>query len=223
MSEVFLFNSPPRSGNVFSTFLFSMFIKGYATKCLEPQKYSDKSQKQAAFFRNPYDSIPSTIVKSRVDCGTPINTDDPSDLINNIKVCAKEYLNAIKEAKANAHNIYIGRSEDIMENPIETIKDIALFFGLETNSSTLTNDQVLNEIRRRMTNTEKTRVDKDGATITETLMSNHDGHMPRDKSEHRIFLDNLIQEEDIDIVRQCYNEYMSIVSTNAKEGQRWAS
>lgn len=224
MSDVFLFNSPPRSGNVFSTFLFSMFINGTATKCLEIEKYSDKSQKQAAFFRNPYDSIPSTVVKSRVDCGNPISHDHTHDLINHIEFCAKEYLHAIKQAKANASNIYIGKSEDIMTDPIKIIKDIALFFGLEiSNNNPPTNDQVLNEIKRRMLNTEKTRVDPDGITLTENLMTSHDGHMPREKTEDRVFLDNLIQEEDIDIVRQCYNEYMSIESTDASKGQRWAS
>lgn len=224
MSETFLFNSTPRSGNVFLTFLFSMFVKGHSNKCLDIEKYSDTSQKQAAFFRNPYDSIPSTVVKSRVDCGTPINHDDPGDLMNNINVCAREYLKAIRTAKANQSNLYIGKSEDMMADPIGTIKDIALFFGLEiTNSQVSDNEQVVQEIKKRMTNTQKTRVDQEGITIIENLMTNHDGHMPRDKSEDRVFLDNLIQEVDSNIVTECYNEYISIKSTNAKEGQRWVS
>ena len=57
MKEIFLFNSPPRSGNVFCTYLFDIFIGGNVTKCLDIKKYSDKYQKQAVFFRNPYDSI----------------------------------------------------------------------------------------------------------------------------------------------------------------------
>jgi hypothetical protein len=222
MSDIFLFNSPPRSGNVFLTYLFSMFIGGPVTKCLEIEKYSDTSQKQAVFFRNPYDSIPSTIVKSRFDWETGF--DDIDELKNDINGRAKEYLKAIKEAKLNAHNIYIGKSEGMMENPIETIKDIAIFFNLDVKSNHgLTNNQVNEYIKNQMSKTERTRVDNSGSTIIETLMSSHDGHMPREKIEQRVFLDNLIQELDLDIVTECYNEYMSIKSTNASKGERWQS
>lgn len=221
MSEVFLFNSPPRSGNVFFTFLFTMFIDGQANKCLDIKKYSDKSQKQAVFFRNPYDSIPSAVVKARIDWDNDF--DDLSELKNNIQACAKEYLEAIKEAKANQPNLYLGKSEDIMANPISTIKDIALFFGLKAHDHPVTNQQINEEIKSRMNKMQKTRVDRYGKTITESLMSSHDGHMPREKTKTRIYLDSLVKELDLDIIKECYNEYMSIESTNAMKGQRWAS
>jgi hypothetical protein len=224
MSDLFLFNSPPRCGNVFSTFLFSLFINGNTRKCTDLEKYSDKSQKQAAFFRNPYDSLSSYVIKARVDCGAPINKDNPSEIIDNINVFAKEYLQTIKEAKANRSNIYLGKSEDMLEDPIGKIKDIALFFDIEITSNHFSdNNEVIKEIKKRMTNTEKTRVDKDGVTIVETLMSDHDGHLPREKTEDRVFLDNLIQEVESTIVKQCYDEYISIESTNASKGERWES
>ncbi len=179
---------------------------------------------QAAFFRNPYESLPSHVVKARVDCGAPINKDNPSDLIDNINVFAREYLDAIKKAKANRSNLYLGKSEDIMEDPVGKIKDIALFFNIDiTNNHFSDNNEVIKEIQKRMTNTEKTRVGQSGETIVENLMSSHDGHMPREKTEDRIFLDKLIQEVDSKVVRQCYEEYMSIQSTDAKGGERWAS
>jgi hypothetical protein len=222
MNDLFLFNSPPRCGNVFSTFLFSLFIHGNTRKCTDVEKYSDKTQKQAAFFRNPYDSLPSYVLKARVDVGAPIDKNNPADLVNNIEVFAKQYLDTIKQAKANQSNIYIGKSEDLMADPIGTIKDIALFFNIKIQNNHFSdNDELIKEIRNRMNNTERTRVDQHGQTIVETLMSIHDGHMPREKTEDRIFLDNLIQETDSNIVTQCYNEYISIKSTNAKEGKRW--
>lgn len=221
MSEIFLFNSPPRSGNVFFTLLYSMFIDGQVTKCLDIKKYSDKTQKQAVFFRNPYDSIPSTVVKARIDCN--VTFDNLSELEYHINKSASEYLEAIKEAKANMSNIYLGKSEDIMSEPVSTIKDIALFFGLEYHNHPLTNDQAINEIKSRMSKMEKTRVDSFGNTITESLMTSHDGHMPREKTAERVLLDNLIQELDSNIVQECYNEYISIQSTDTTKGQRWAS
>ena len=217
-----MFNSPPRSGNVFLLYLFSMFIDGQANKCLKITKYSDKSQKQAAFFRNPYNSIPSTIVKSRIDSGLSFDEDQLEEIKYSIENFAKEYLTAIKEAKANHSNIYIGKSEDMMKNPVGTIKDIALFFNLNIiENAPLINREVNNEIRIKMTEEKRTRVYKDGKVIIETLMSDHDGHMPREKIKERVFMDNLVKELNFDIVRDCYNEYMSIISTNAKEGQRW--
>ena len=221
MSDLFLFNSPPRSGNVFLTYLFSMFIGGPVTKCLDIEKYSDTSQKQAVFFRNPFDSISSTVVKARIDWNRDF--DDLSELKNNIESSAREYLKAIKESKLNSSNLYIGKSEDMMADPIGTIKDVALFFDFKIKENHgLTNEQVYEYIKHQMENTEKTRVDRHGETVVETLMSKHDGHMPREKIAQRVLMDNLIQELDSDIVQECYNEYISIKSTNAKEGQKWA-
>jgi hypothetical protein len=199
-----------------------MFIGGPVTKCLEIEKYSDTSQKQAVFFRNPFESIPSTVVKARIDWNRDFN--DISELKNNIETSAREYLKAIKESKLNSSNLYIGKSEDMMYNPIGTIKDIALFFDFEIKENHgLTNEQVYEYIKHQMSNTEKTRVDRHGETVVETLMSKHDGHLPREKIAQRVLMDNLIQELDSDVVQECYNEYISIISTNAKEGQRWAS
>lgn len=221
MSDLFLFNSPPRSGNVFLTYLFSMFVGGPVTKCLDIKKYSDTNQKQAVFFRNPFESIPSTVVKTRVDWDKGF--DNLEELGNNIDHSAREYLTAIKEAKKNTSNIYIGKSEDMIIDPIATIKDIALFFDFEIKENHgLTNEQVYEYVKHQMENTEKTRVGRHGETIVETLMSKHDGHLPREKIPQRVLMDNLIQELDSDIVQECYNEYVTIIPTNPKEGQRWA-
>jgi len=204
----FLFNSPPRSGNVFLTNIFTMLTDEPSDKCLDIKKYSDKSQKQAAFFRNPYDSIASTVVKARID--RDIGFDDYQDICDEIKTWAIEYLKAIKTAKQNSDHVYIDKSENMMKDPIQAVKNIALFFGFKINNNTVTNEQMIDEIKRRMEKTEKTRVDKNGVTITENLMSSHDGHLPREKTDIRVYIDNLIRELDFDIVKECYNEYMSI-------------
>jgi hypothetical protein len=224
MKEMFLFNSTPRSGNVFCTYLFSIFINSNVNKCLDITKYSDKSQKQAVFFRNPYDSISSTVVKSRVDCELSFNEEDMDEINYSIEVYAKEYLEAIKESKLNFLNIYTGKSEDMMKDPVGTIKDIALFFDLKLKDKPgLDNIQVFEKIKKLMFESKKTRIDKSGNKIQESLMTDHDGHMPRDKTKERILVDNFIKDIRLDTLTECYNEYMSIKSTNAKEGQRWES
>ena len=222
MKEIFLFNSPPRSGNVFCTYLFDIFIGGNVTKCLDIKKYSDKYQKQAVFFRNPYDSISSTIIKSRIDCGLSFNKTDLKEINYSIEVYAKEYLEAIKESKINFSNIYTGKSEDMMKDPIGTIKDIALFFGFKLKDKEgLDNDQVVEKIKKVMLETKKTRVDQYGNRIQESLMTDHDGHLPREKIAERVVMDKIVRDINLDVLTECYNEYMSIKSTNAKEGQRW--
>jgi len=107
-----------------------MFVDGQVTKCLDIKKYSDRSQKQAVFFRNPYDSIPSAVFKARVDCN--VTFDNQSELEHHIKQSAIEYLEAIKEAKANSSNIYLGKSEDIMAEPVFYNKRYSpvLWFGI---------------------------------------------------------------------------------------------
>ncbi len=224
MNDLFLFNSPPRSGNVFLTFLFGMFIGQPVTKCLEIEKYSDTSQKQAVFFRDPYDSIPSTIVKSRIDSDLGFGEEDMKDINYSVENFAREYLEAIKEAKLNQSNLYLGKSEDMMDDPIGTITDIALFFGFELQNKQLSNNnQIVEEIKERMTKAEKTRVNRFGVTVKENLMTDHDGHLPREKTKERILLDSIVKDLNLNIVTECYNEYMSIKPTNAKEGQRWVS
>jgi hypothetical protein len=52
-------------------------------------------------------------------------------------------------------------------------------------------------------------------------MTDHDGHMPREKIKERILIDNFIRGLELEVLAECYNEYMSIKSTNTKEGQRW--
>ena len=111
-----------------------------------------------------------------------------------------------------------------MNDPVGTISDIALFFDFKLQNKQISNNnQIVEEIKQQMLNTEKTRVDRFGETIVENLMTNHDGHLPREKDDLRVILDKLIRDLDIELVKECYNEYMSIQPTNAKEGQRWES
>lgn len=219
MKQTFLFNSPPRSGNVFFTHLFSMFIDQKCTKCSDIKKYSDKAQKQAAFFRNPYDCISSTVVKTRID--KTFDFDNDSELKEDINAWSGKYLETIKEAKANSSNLYLGKSEDFMSDPISTLKDIALFFGFTLNNDLPTNEQIIKTVEERLWSTQRTRIDKFNNAIVETLMSGHDGHMPREKIPERVIVDNLIQEFEFKDLDECYNEYMSLDPTNAESGQRW--
>jgi hypothetical protein len=222
MKEIFLFNSPPRSGNVFFACLFRLLIHGEASKALDITKYSDKSQKQAVFFRNPYDSISSAVVKSRFDCELSFNEEDLDEIRYTIEAYAKDYLKVIKESKLHFSNIYTGKSEDMLKDPVGTIEDIALFFGITIkDKQDWTNDQVLKEIERIMFETKKIRVDKSGNKIQESLMTDHDGHMPREKIKERVLVDNFIRGLELEVLAECYNEYMLIKSTNTKEGQRW--
>lgn len=186
------------------------------------KKYSDKSQKQAVFFRNPYNSIPSAIVKARVDTGLSFEPGELDNIDATIEWYAKEYLEAIKEAKLNQSSLYLGRSEDAMKDPISVITDIALFFGLNIQPRQLSNDQVIEQIRKTMFDTEKTR-DNNGTVIVEHLMTDHDGHLPREKIPGRILMDEIVKNSKSETLKECYNEYASINPTNAKEGQRWVS
>jgi hypothetical protein len=222
MERFFLFNSPPRSGNVFLFFLFSKAINEDVTKCLDIKKYSDLSQRQAAFFRNPYDSIASTIIKTRVDAEVPLPSETNPSIGWDLKIKGEEYLSAIREAKKNFDNLYIGISEEMMKDPILTINNIAIFFDLKLKDSFINNSQkVLEEIKEEMFNTKKTRLNQEGKIIVENLMTDHDGHLPREKTKERVFLDKLIRIQDSSILKECYYEYLNLKTTNVKENQKW--
>ena len=83
MVEQLIFNSYYRSANVFSSFLAGKVINFSTTTNHDPELYSDKTKKQVVFFRNPYDCIPSLVVKRRVDADIDLPTYSNSAGINN--------------------------------------------------------------------------------------------------------------------------------------------
>ena len=54
-------------------------------------------------------------------------------------------------------------------------------------------------------------------TSTQTsLMTDHDGHLPREKNESRLKADKAVLECDIQELKQCYEEYINLNYTSVE-------
>lgn len=207
MVEQLIFNSYYRSANVFSSFLAGKVINFSTTTNHDPELYSDKTKKQVVFFRNPYDCIPSLVVKRRVDSNIDLPTYSNSAGINNdIISAAKEYILYIKKAKENFDNIYVGHFETYIQDPISELKKIAKFFDLELLPINNTFEDIYDQIEKQMFN-------QPGPVKAENLMSPHDGHMPREKIEARLVIDEYIKNFDDKTLKECYDLYLNMQYT----------
>lgn len=207
MNDFLIFNSYYRSANVFLFFLSRRTLAYPTTTKHEPGMYQDKTQKQAVMFRNPYDCIPSVIYKQRVDANIELPTfTNSAGIENDIEIAAKEYLYYIKTAKENFDNIYIGRFESMIKDPVAEIEKIAKFFNLPFIPLRDSYENVYNEIKNEMFN-------QRGPVEAEHLMSPHDGHLPREKTEARLAIDQYVKNSYLGIIKDCYNAYLNMKYT----------
>lgn len=207
MTELLIFNSYYRSANVFSSFLAGKMIGCNITTNHDPNLYSDKTKKQVVFFRNPYDCIPSLIVKRRVDSDVDLPTySDLAGINNDVISAAQQYIHYIEKAKENFDNLYVGHFETYIQDPISEFKKIAKFFDLPLIPVNDTFENIYEQIEKQMFN-------QPGPLRSEHLMTPHDGHMPREKIEARLVIEEYVKNCDDQIVKDCYNLYLNMQYT----------
>jgi len=174
----------------------------------DPELYSDKKKKQVVFFRNPYDCIPSLIVKRRVDGDLELPTySNLAGIQDDIISAARQYIYYIEKAKENFDNIYVGHFETYIQDPISELNKVAKFFNLEVQDLANKNfKDIYDQIEKEMFN-------KAGPVKAENLMSPHDGHMPREKIEARLVIEEYIKNFDDKTLKDCYNLYLNMQYT----------
>lgn len=202
-----IFNSYYRSANVFLCLLAKRMINYPATTNHDPKLYSEKSNKNVVMFRNPYDAIASSIVKRRTDGGSPLPTIDNSfGIEGEISILAQEYLDYAAEAQKNFDNIYIGNFERMIEDPYLEMKKIAKFFKLTLNDEfDKSFEEAYAEIEEEMHNTSN--------EIQPTLMTSHDGHLPREKTESRLIVEKYVNDSNLSLLKDCYQVYETMKYT----------
>lgn len=207
MPEQLIFNSYYRSANVFLSFLSNRLGNFSSTTNHDPEIYSDKTKKQVVMFRNPYDCIPSLIVKRRVDSDVQLPTfSNPFGVEIDITRAAQEYIYYTEKAKENFDNIYVGHFETMIKDPIYEIKKIAKFFNLQVATINSSFEEIYEEIRQSM-------LSQPGPVNAENLLTSHDGHMPREKTEERLAVEQYVKNCDLSIMKECYDAYLNMEYT----------
>jgi len=202
-----IFNSYYRSGNVFLGFLFSKLSNYPQTQHHITELYSDTDVKNVVMFRNPYDSISSVIIKRRVDSKVDLpSLDNDFDLSFEIDSLSEEYLHYVKEAQDNFNQIYVGHFETMIQDPIAEIRKICKFFNLTFLEPNKSFEELYNEIKEELFN-------REGPAGAENLMTAHDGHMPREKIEARILVDQLVKESNSLKLKEAYETYSQLKYT----------
>ena len=185
-----IYNSFPRSGNVYSSSVSPYFFTSNLTAVHIPQIFGVKELDQITIFRKPEDAISSLINKQS----------KPSVKIEQYAVereasrASDLYRKYMSYAKINKDLIYIGKFEDLTTNTVKHFENIAKRFNRELNP-----DYELNF--------------KNAEFLGKVWDDRYDGHIPRPKDEIRLDIEDKVKE--LSFVQELNKEYEEFINNFA--------
>jgi hypothetical protein len=136
-----------------------------------PQIFSVKDLDNVTLFRKPEDAISSLIYRNN-----PNQTLTDQSIVIQARNSAEMYKVYMKYAAANADLIYIGKFDDLINDPFNHFKNIAKRFN------------------RRVAPDYETKFADIQSSLTDQLWTDeHDGHIPREKSDQRKHIEELVR------------------------------
>jgi len=182
-----VFNSFPRSGNVYSSQICTAFFNSMFATAHMPQIFCVKDIDNVTLFRKPEDAISSLIYKQNLN-----QILDHNSITHGAKVGAEEYRVYVKYAIENADLIYIGNFDDLINDPLNHFKNVAKKFN-----RTLYPDY-------------ETRFISAKSQLTGTLWEDeYDGHIPREKSDHRKHIEEVVNS--LPFIQELNQEYEEFI------------
>jgi predicted Rdx family selenoprotein len=186
-----VFNSVPRSGQVF---LSNVAQKAYhmpiSTAHL-PEIFGVKELYHVSIFRNPSDAIASLLNKLR-EHSTFFERSGELDLDTPVARAIETYDKYINAVSNNLDNVHVVRFEDLAQDYRSVIQDISKRFSLIANSgydSEITLDK-----------------------SSPIWADKYDGHIPREKDEIRLKIEEQVSSmEDIHRLTERYQAFLAKV------------
>ena len=166
-----IYNSFPRSGNVYSSSVSPYFFTSSLTAVHIPEIFGVKELDQITIFRKPEDAISSLINKQS---SSNVIIEKETVIHESLRAC-ELYKQYMFYAKANKDLIYIGKFEDLITNTIKHFEKIAKRFNRELNP-----DYELNF--------------KNAEFLGKVWDDRYDGHIPRPKDEIRLDIEDKVKE-----------------------------
>ena len=166
-----VFNSFPRSGSVYSSAVCSAFFNSMLSALHMPEIFSVKAIENVTLFRKPEDAISSLIYKNH-----PHETLTDTSIENAANKLSAMYRVYMQYAMESSDLIYIGKFDDLLNDPFNHFKNVAKKF----------NRQIFDDYEVRFEH------------IKSKLEGNlwedeYDGHIPREKTEQRKHIDDIVK------------------------------
>jgi hypothetical protein len=185
-----IYNSFPRSGNVYSSSVSTYFFQSNLTAVHIPEIFGVKDLDQITIFRKPEDAIASLVNKQ----SKPETTINKDSLENQISPALNLYRKYMSSAKINKDLIYIGKFEDLTRNTIKHFENIAKRFNRE-----LKEDYELNF--------------KNAEFLGKVWDDRYDGHLPRPKDDVRLDIEEKLSS--LQSIKDLNKEYEDFIETFA--------
>lgn len=184
-----IYNSFPRSGNVYSGYVGSRILDGiYATVHI-PEIFSVKELDTITIFRKPEDAISSLIHKQQEVSGTIDISHIDYMLLPHIEL----YQKYMEYAKNNKESIYIGRFEDLIADPMSHFLKIAKRFDRPLHKSYEDNF-------------------KNISFSGQLWEDKYDGHIPRKKTYDRLIIEGAVGSSLL--IKELNKDYNDFINEN---------
>ena len=187
-----IYNSFPRSGNVYSSKVSPIFFMSNLTAVHIPQILGVKDLDQITIFRKPEDAI-SSLINKQSKPNTKI--EQPTIEYEANRACDL-YRDYIHYAKINKDLVYIGKFEDLTTNTVKHFENIAKKFNRSLNA-----DYELNF--------------KNAEFVGKIWEDKYDGHIPRPKDEFRIDIEDKVKA--LWCIQELNKEYEEFIETFAEK------
>jgi hypothetical protein len=185
-----VFNSFPRSGNVYQATVCKYFFERYTAAVHMPEIFGVKEIDNITIFRKPEDAIASLIMKE----SRPESKIDKDEIIGRYYKNADIYREYMQYAIKNKENIYIGKFDVLINDTVKHFENIAKYFNIE----------LLDNYEDRFLN----------AKLSGNLWDDrYDGHIPRPKNDIRINIEEVIK--NINPIKNINKEYEDFISEYA--------
>jgi hypothetical protein len=188
-----IYNSFPRSGNVYSGSASSYFFNSMHATVHIPEIFSIKELDNVTIFRKPEDAIASLINKqSKSD----IKLAEEKIMKESLVACDL-YRNYMRYALENKDLIYIGKFEDLITDTVKHFENIAKKFNRNLNPNYESNF-------------------KKAEFLGKVWDDRYDGHIPRPKDEVRIDIEEKVKS--LEFIQELNKEYEEFINNFATKG-----
>ena len=182
-----IYNSFPRSGNVYSGSISRYFFNTMHATVHIPEIFSVKDLDNVTIFRKPEDAI-SSLINKQSEPSIKIEKEEIALLC--VPLC-NEYRKYMNYAKANKDLIYIGIFEDLITDTVKHFENVAKKFQRELSFDYKNNF-------------------KNAKFEGKIWNDRYDGHMPRPKDAIRIDIENKISS--LASIKEINKEYIDFIS-----------
>jgi hypothetical protein len=184
-----VFNSFPRSANVYLGNASSYVFRGMYTTVHLPEIFIVKDLHFVTVFRKPEDAL-SSLVNKQLERRSGAGELDEKLIISIAEKEMPLYRKYLTEADSNSDHIYIAKFEDITKNTLNHFENISKRFNID----------MIDDYERSFALMEPS-----GKIWSDQF----DGHLPREKTETRILIETaLSKSSSIQTLNSEYNSFI---------------